>query len=132
METGIYILLAAIVYGILADRLDRSADQEDQKRRRPVALTTVSGDLPPTPLEEPTRRDVLRTPNRRVVRKHRVVTPSKATQQIGADRVKQVVPIQLERVDDREAGSRAAQLSNSNRTIQRDDRTRRNRHLLII
>ena len=132
MATGIYLLLAAVVYAVLADRLDRSANREVEKRRRPVALAAISGDLPPTPLEKPSFGDVLRLRDGRVVRAYRLVAPTKATQQVRADRMKQIVPTQLETVDDREASSSAAHLSDSHRTIQRDDRTRRDRHLLVI
>src|SRR5690349_13025501 len=77
MATGIYLLLAAVVYGVLADRLDRSTTREVEKRRRPVALTAVSGELPPTPFEKSLLRDVLRLRNRRVVRAHSLVVSAK-------------------------------------------------------
>ena len=34
MHTLIYLLLAAIIYGVLADRTDRAVDREMKKRRR--------------------------------------------------------------------------------------------------
>ena len=132
METGVYVLLAAVVYGALADWLDRLTDRDVEQRRRPAVLTAVSGDLPTPTLEKPSLRDILRPRNRRVVREHRLATPAKAAQQVSPDRVKQVIPIQPQLFDDCESSSRPTHLSNNDRTIQRDDRARRNRHLLVI
>jgi hypothetical protein len=37
MEMLVYLLLAAVLYGILADRIDRAVEREIHKRRAPAA-----------------------------------------------------------------------------------------------
>src|SRR5262245_57901469 len=132
METGIYILLAAVVYGILADQLDRSSDRELEKRRRPALLKAVSGDLTPTPLEKSSFSRVLSQADRGIVRRNRLVVAAKSPQQVSPNRVEQVIGAKLELVDDREPSRHPAQLGDRDRTIQRNDRARRDRHLLVI
>ena len=132
METGIYALLAAVVYGILADRLDRFSDREVEMRRRPTLLQAISGDLPPAPLEETPLGSVLRERDRGVVRRNRLSMAAKTPEQVSPNRVEQVVSAKAELVHEREPSARPLQLRNRHGSIQRDDRARRDRHLLVI
>ena len=46
METLFYLVLAAVLYGILADRTDRAVDREMRKRReQPGDLQLVEDDV---------------------------------------------------------------------------------------
>jgi hypothetical protein len=57
MEMLAYIALAAVLYGLLAERIDRAADRETRNRRKDppdLRLTTATGSLQPRwPLPPP-------------------------------------------------------------------------------
>jgi hypothetical protein len=57
---------------------------------------------------------------------------AQAAQQVGADRVEQVVPAEIEAVHDGEGGGRALDLGHRDRAVERDHRARRDGQQLVV
>ena len=70
--------------------------------------------------------------DRGVVRQGGLGVAAQAPEQVGTDRVEQVIAIEIEAVDERERRMRSVDFGHGDRAVQRDDRARRDRHELVV
>jgi hypothetical protein len=82
--------------------------------------SSASDDVTPA-LQETALGGVVAPCDREVVGDHRLLTAAEPLQEVGADRVKQVIPIEVETIDQRQRGVRSVDLRHRNRAVQRDD-----------
>ena len=77
-------------------------------------------------------RNVSRPGDCQFVRRGGLDVSSEAAEEVGAHRMEQSIVLQVECLDQREPRRRPLDLRNGHRSVQRDNRTRRDRHVQII
>src|SRR3954469_11125013 len=85
-----------------------------------------------SPLDESELGLVRRERSGAFVRARRLRKPSHTRQQVGAYRVKQVIPVELELFDDAQRLTRRTELGHGNCTIERHDGRRREDEELVV
>src|SRR5829696_10560237 len=99
---------------------------------RGLAPGSAAAERAAAAVEERALGGVLGAGDRRVVRGSRLAVTSEPSQQVRSDRVLEMMAVERERVDEREAGLRAVQLRDCDGAVERHDGARRDSEVEVV